>query len=167
MTVVEDPIAAATPSAAADGQVFCDGFAWYPAEEHRRFDPVTDVAIGGGRPGVEWMASVVEHCAQGLALLEGLDPTGFDSDTVTAWATGVEQLRRQATAAGIAVADHLDTTQPFRDQGFFTAKSWMKYHLQLSGAEAYGRLQEARLRRAVGCGTMHSPAGRSVSHRPD
>ena len=151
MTVVEDPIGAERPGTSARREAFGDGFEWYPADEHRSFDPVIDIAIGNGaQPGVEWMAAVVEHCAQGLSLLEGLDPTGFDAATVTAWATGVEQLRRQATAAGIAVTDHLDTTQPFRTQGFFTAKSWMKHHLQLSGAEAHGRLQEARLRRAVG-----------------
>ena len=151
MTVVEDPIGAERPGTSARREAFGDGFEWYPADEHRSFDPVIDIAIGNGaQPGVEWMAAVVEPCAQGLSLLEGLDPTGFDAATVTAWATGVEQLRRQATAAGIAVTDHLDTTQPFRTQGFFTAKSWMKHHLQLSGAEAHGRLQEARLRRAVG-----------------
>ena len=82
-------------------------------------------------------------------MLEALDPTDFDQATTMAWATGVEQLRRQAHAAGIAVADHLDVAQPFRDLGFFTAKNWMKYHLQLSGSEAHSRVQEARLRRAV------------------
>jgi hypothetical protein len=92
---------------------------------------------------------VVERCAQGLALLERIDPSGFDGATVTAWATGVERLRRQSEAAAIAVTEHLDTAQPFRDQGVFTAKAWMKHRLQLSGVEAYGRVQEARLRRAV------------------
>jgi hypothetical protein len=113
-------------------------------------DPVVDIAVGDvAAPGPEWIAAAVEHCAQGLSLLERLDPTGFDAATVEAWAIGVEQLRRQATAAGIAVAGHLDTAQPFRDLGYFTAKAWMKHRLQLSGAEAHGRLQEARLRRAV------------------
>ena len=125
-------------------------FTWYPAQEAPAFDPVTDIAIGDiAEPGADWMAAVVEHCAQGLALLESIDPSNFDTTTTAAWAIGVEQLRRQATAAGIAVADHLDATQPFRDQGFFTAKAWMKHHLQLSGAEAHGRVQEARLRRGV------------------
>ena len=132
------------------GARFGDGFVWYPADPTRAFDPVTDVAIGADvEVGPEWIAAIVEHCSQGLSMLETLDPSGFDPATVTAWATGVEQLRRQAHAAAITVADHLDTAQPFRDLGFFTAKSWMKHHLQLSGAEAFGRVQEARLRRAV------------------
>jgi hypothetical protein len=145
MTVVEDPIAEAS-----DVSVFGDGFVWYPAAADRPFDPVVDIALGDvAAPSPEWIAAVVEHCAQGLSLLERVDPSGFDAATTEAWAVGVEQLRRQATAAGIAVADHLDTAQPFRDLGYFTAKAWMKHRLQLSGPEAHGRLQEARLRRAV------------------
>jgi hypothetical protein len=149
MTVVEDPFAAEAPDASAV-VVFGDGFGWYPADDHRGFDPVVDIAIGDvAAPSPEWIAAVVEHCAQGLSLLERIDPSQFDAATVEAWAIGVEQLRRQATAAAIAVADHLDGALPFRDLGYFTAKAWMKHRLQLSGPEAHGRLQEARLRRAV------------------
>jgi hypothetical protein len=144
MTVVEDPLVASEPPAPAYG----DGFVWF-ADEARRFDPVVDVAVAAGPLGVEWIEAVVEHCAQGLTALEAVDPSGFDAATTAAWAKGVESLRRQATAATIAAADHVDTAQPFRGQGFFTAKAWMKHHLQLSGAEAHGRMQEARLRRAV------------------
>ncbi len=147
MSVVDD-LAVVEPAGAASG---ADGeFFWFPADESPEFDPVTDTAIGDMAPiGVEWIDAVIEHCAQGLAALERLDPTSFDAATTTAWARGVEQLRRQATAAAIAVTDHLDAAQPFRDLGFFTAKSWMKHHLQLSGAEAHGRVQEARLRRVA------------------
>ena len=147
-----------------------DGFHWFPADDHHSFDPVTDIAIGANAGVVdsEWIAAAVEHCAQGLSMLEALDPTHFDGVTTAAWATGVEQLRRQAHAAAIAVADHLDTAQPFRDLGFFTAKNWMNYHLQLSGTEAHSRVQEARLRRAVAVwnNALAGP-GRSASPRPD
>jgi hypothetical protein len=150
MTVVENPVAE-TPGGSVAGGRFGDGFVWFAADEDRGFDPVVDVAVGDvGGVGVEWIDAVVEHCAQGLALLERVDASGFDQATVMAWAKGVEQLRRQVSGAGVAVADHLDTAQPFRDVGFFTAKAWLKHHLQLSGAEAYGRVQEARLRQAVG-----------------
>ena len=153
MTVVEDPLVGETPVASLPGSAFGsrfgDGFVWYPADPAPGFDPVTDIAVGAGVIGPDWIAAVVEHCAQGLSLLETLDPTGFDTATTEAWAIGVEQLRRQTHAAAIAVADHLDTAQPFRDLGFFTAKAWMQHRLQLSGPEAYGRVQEARLRRAV------------------
>jgi hypothetical protein len=141
-SLVEDPVVA--------GAVFGDDFDWCPVDEGRGFDPVLDVGFGGVGPiGVEWIEAVIDHCSQGLLLLERLDPGGFDAATTTAWGKGVEQLRRQATAAGIAVADHLDTAQPFRELGFFSAKNWMKHHLQLSGAEAFGRVQEAKLRRAA------------------
>jgi hypothetical protein len=100
MTVVEDPFAAEAPDASAV-VVFGDGFGWYPADDHRGFDPVVDIAIGDvAAPSPEWIAAVVEHCAQGLSLLERIDPSQFDAATVEAWAIGVEQLRRQATAAG-------------------------------------------------------------------
>jgi hypothetical protein len=149
MTVVEQQPVDATP-VAADSEVDRDDLVWYPADADRGFDPVTDIAVTDRNLiDVDWIAAVVEHCAQGLALLERIDPSGFDRDTVTAWATGIEQLRRQSEAAAIAAAEHLDTVQPFRDHGFFTAKAWMKHRLQLSGAEAFGRVQEARLRRAV------------------
>jgi hypothetical protein len=150
MTVVESVVVGETPPASPVGPRLGDGFVWYPADDQRGFDPVTDVAIGDSADvGPEWIAAVVEHCAQGVSILESLDPSGFDAATVVAWATGVEQLRRQTHAATIAVADHLDAAEPFRDLGYFTARAWMKHHLQLSGSEAHGRVQEARLRRAV------------------
>jgi hypothetical protein len=150
MTIVDDLVVGEPPSAPHATSRFGDGFVWYPADDRRGFDPVTDVAIGDlAEVGPEWIAAAVEHCSQGLSLLESLDPAGFDAATVAAWATGIEQLRRQTHAAAIAVADHLDVAEPFRDLGYFTARAWMKHHLQLSGSEAHGRVQEARLRRAV------------------
>ena len=133
-----------------DGDGVGEGFVWF-AVEGRGFDPVSDVAIGESPlVGVEWVEAVVEHAAQALSMLEQLDPGGFDAATTAAWAKGVEQLRRQAEAAGVAVVDHLDAAQPFRELGFFTAKAWVKHHLQLSGPEAHARVQQARLRGAVG-----------------
>jgi hypothetical protein len=143
MSLVED--------LAAEGVVEELPVVWCAADADRALDPVTDVVFGrAGPPDAMWIAAVVEHCAQGLAVLASVDPSQFDAATVEAWAVGVEQLRRQATAAGIVVADHVDVAQPFRRHGFFTAKAWLKHRLQLSGPEAYGRVQEARLRRAVG-----------------
>jgi len=155
MIVVDEFSPGRALGAPARDRVFGDEFSWCPADDARGFDPVTDIAFGDFAPigvdwiGVDWIGAVIEHCAQGLALLERLDASDFDASTTMAWAKGVEQLRRQAAAAAIAVADHLDAAQPFKDLGFFTAKNWMKHHLQLSGTEAYGRVQEAKLRRAV------------------
>ncbi|HSP28151.1 MAG TPA: hypothetical protein VLN74_06335 [Ilumatobacteraceae bacterium] len=167
MSVVEGPIVAEAPDASACGRVFGDEFVWYPADPDRSFDPVTDIAIGDmAPPGVDWISAVVEHCAQGLALLESIDPSGFDAATTAAWAIGVEQLRRQATAAGIAVADHLDTAQPFRDQGYFTAKAWMKHRLQLSAPKPTAASNKPNSAASLECGTTRSPVARSVSPKP-
>ncbi len=123
---------------------------WVAEESGPCANPVTDVRFGDGpMVSTDRVQAVIEHCAEALALLERIDPARFDVATVAAWAKGVEQLRRQADAAAIAVADHLDAAQPFRDHGFFTAKAWMKHHLQLSGSEAHVRVQEAKLRRAA------------------
>jgi hypothetical protein len=123
---------------------------WVAEESGRCANPVTEVRFGGGSMvSTDRVQAVIEHCAEALAVLERIDPTRFDVATTAVWAKGVEQLRRQADAAAIAVADHLDAAQPFRDHGFFTAKAWMKHHLQLSGSEAHVRVQEAKLRRAA------------------
>jgi hypothetical protein len=82
MTVVDESLVAETPAASAIGGVFGDGSVWFLAEENRGFDPVTDVAFGDvGEIGVEWIDAAVEHCAQGLSMLERLDPSGFDAAT--------------------------------------------------------------------------------------
>lgn len=140
-----------TATSAADSGVYGDDFFWFPDEsEPRRYNPVTDVAVcDEPLPSPAWIDAIIEHAAQGVSALEAIDPDRLDPDTVAAWARGVEQLRRHVEAAAIAVADHLDAASPFRDQGFFTAKQWMKHHLQLSGPEAFGRVQEAKLRRAA------------------
>ena len=101
MIVVDEPIVAGACGASAAGGVFGDDVVWYPFDTDRCDNPVTDIAIGDhAQPSPEWMAAVVEHCAQGLSLLERVDPTGFDAATTMAWAKGVEQVRRQAAAAG-------------------------------------------------------------------
>ncbi len=133
------------------GDPIDDDCTWFTDESSARpYNPVTDVRVGAAPLArAAWIHAVVEQCAQGLAMLEHIDPSEFDAHTTAAWALGVEQLRRQSEATATAVAGHLDEAQPFRDQGFFTAKAWMKHHLQLSGPEAHGRVQQARLRHAV------------------
>ena len=84
MTVVDDPVVAEAPRAHVGSGLFGAGFVWFPADDAPGFDPVTHVAIGDTGPvGPEWMAAVVEHCAQGLALLESIDPSSFDAGTTT------------------------------------------------------------------------------------
>ena len=123
MTDDEEPIERHETS--ADAAWFGDDVVWFPGDPERRFDPVTDVAVGAGPRRAEWVEAVVEHCAQGLAALVAVDPSEFDAETTAAWAKGVESLRRQATGGGIGVADHVVVAQPFRGQGFFSAKAWL------------------------------------------
>jgi hypothetical protein len=128
-----------------------ESFVWFPDDScPPTYNPLSDVRVGAEPlDAAELVQAVVEQCAQGLAVLERIDPSRFDAAGTAAWAVGVEQLRRQSEAAATAVAQHLHDGQPFRDQGFFTAKAWMKHHLQLSGAEAHGRVQQAQLRRVA------------------
>ena len=84
-----------------------------------------------------------------VELLGNLDPAEFDAAALVQWADGIEQVRRMAEAAAVAVAEHVDRTAPFRDQGFFSARTWLRHRLQLSGAEALGRVQTARMHRKL------------------
>jgi hypothetical protein len=97
----------------------------------------------------ELIEAVVGRAVAAVESLTAIDPAGLDSELVTQWAEGVERIRRQVDASGIAVADHLDTENPFREHGFFTAKAWLKHRLQLSGAEAFRRVQAARMQRRL------------------
>ena len=49
------------------------------------------------------------------------------------------------TRPGSAIAGFVDTVQPFRSDGVFSAKAWLKHRLQLSGPEAFRRVQTARM----------------------
>jgi len=148
MTIVEEPGVSAETSS-----VFGDEFVWFPDDsEPCRYDPVTDVRVRSeGEPKVtpEWIAAVVEHAVAAIEMLDRLDTADLDAASVTAWGQGVERIRREADSAAVAVADHVDVAQPFKGDGFFTAKNWLQHTLQLSGAEARGRVQAARFRRRV------------------
>ncbi len=126
-----------------------------------RFDPVHDLRIGVDGPIAdgEWISAVVEQASAAIAALERIDTDSLDADTAAQWAEGVERLRRESHAAAVTVADHVDEAQPFRHHGFFTAKAWLKHRLQLSGPEAHGRVQEARLRRRVPVWNLALSAG--------
>ena len=60
-------------------------------------------------------------------------------------AVGVEQVRRAAESAAVAVAERVVATNPFRSDGFFTGKAWLTHRLQLSKREAFHRCQMARM----------------------
>jgi hypothetical protein len=88
---------------------------------------------------------VVERVAAAVGTLHEVDPSGFDAAEMRAWLEGVERARRTVEAAAVAAAGAVDRSNPFRAQGFFTAKTAVKHMCRLSGPEAHRRVQTARL----------------------
>jgi hypothetical protein len=113
---------------------------------------VTPVPYDGNMGSVcesEWrvgeevtIEALVQHAVEAVAVLAGIDPAVLDAEGVTQWAEGVERLRRQVDAAGVAVAGHVDAVNPFHDQGFFNAR----------GGGCGTGCSSRRWRRSGGCG---------------
>ncbi|MGE5211216.1 MAG: DUF222 domain-containing protein, partial [Acidobacteriota bacterium] len=57
----------------------------------------------------------------------------------------VERARRTVEAVAVAAAGAVDRSNPFRKQGFFSARTAVKHMCRLSGPEAHRRVQTARL----------------------
>ena len=68
----------------------------------------------------------------------------LDGAALERLAVGLNQVRRAAEAANVAVAERVVATNPFRGDGFLTGKSWLAHRLQLSKREAFHRCQMAR-----------------------
>ncbi len=77
--------------------------------------------------------------------LADIELAAFDAEVLREWLVGVEQVRRMVDAVGVTAAGQVDRCNPFRDQGFFTAKTAVKHMAGLSGPEAFRRVQTARL----------------------
>jgi hypothetical protein len=88
---------------------------------------------------------VVDRAVAATVALHDIDPGRFGAAEMRAWLEGVERTRRTVEAAAVAAAGAVDRSNPFRDQGFFTAKSVVKHICRLSGPEAHRRVQTARL----------------------
>ena len=69
----------------------------------------------------------------------------LDRTALERLAVGVEQVRRAAESAAVALAERVVATNPFRSDGFFTGKAWLTHRLQLSKREAFHRCQMARM----------------------
>jgi hypothetical protein len=75
--------------------------------------------------------------------------SALDAVELRSWLEEVEVLRRTVEAAGVAAVGVVDRSNPFRTQGFLSAKSVVKHMCRLSGPEAHRRVQTARLHQAL------------------
>jgi hypothetical protein len=103
----------------------------------------------GTEPAGERANEVARRATAGVAALGSIDPTQLDAIEMRAWLEHIEQLRRTVDAAAVAAAGAIDRHNPFRGQGFFSAKTVVKHMCQLSGPEAHRRVQTARLHEAL------------------
>ncbi len=96
-------------------------------------------------PAGERAAGAVRSANAAVTALEDVDLSLLDAVEMRAWLVGIEELRRSVEAASIAAAGAVDRHNPFRPQGFFSAKTVVKHMCKLSGPEAHRRIQTARL----------------------
>ncbi len=99
---------------------------------------------GAAPPADEFVETLLRRATQALDNLADIDLNGLDAEATEVLVVGTERLRRIADAATVAVAGHVDRTQPFRQAGFFSTTAYLKHRVQLSGPEAYQRVQLAR-----------------------
>ena len=89
------------------------------------------------------------RAATALAAVADVDPSQLDAVELRVWLERVEELRRMVEAAAVAATGAIDRSNPFRPQGFFSAKTAVKHMCRLSGPEAHRRVQTARLHAAL------------------
>ncbi len=89
------------------------------------FDP--DAAWVGGDVRdvftVEFVEELVRRASAAVDALQMLNPELLSNESLEALAIGTEKVRRQVDAAGVGIAGHVDTAQPFRKDGYFSAKA--------------------------------------------
>ena len=100
-------------------------------------------------PPADRARHTVARASTALAALSDVDPSQLDAAELRAWLERVEALRRTVEAAAVAAAGVIDRSNPFRTQGFFSAKTAVKHMCKLSGPEAHRRVQTARLHHAL------------------
>ncbi len=101
-------------------------------------EPVGELAVGAGR-----------RAAAAVAALGDVDCSALDAVELRTWLEVVEELRRSIEATAVAAAGAVDRSNPFRGQGFFSAKTVVKHMCRISGPEAHRRVQTARLHEAL------------------
>ena len=91
----------------------------------------------------------IGRASSAMAGLFDVDVSALDADELRSWLEEVEGLRRTVEAAAVAAAGVVDRSNPFREQGFLSAKTVVKHMCRLSGPEAHRRVQTARLHDAL------------------
>ena len=105
----------------------------------------SDVIPDGAAVDVD-VGTTIAAAVRAVDALGSIDPSPLDPQTLATLVEGVEQTRRMVDAAASRVTGAVDAGTPFRPQGYLNAKTFLKQRCQLSGAEAYRRVQTARMR---------------------
>ncbi len=100
--------------------------------------------------GDDLVGAAVISAVAAVEALASIDPMTIEPEVLAQMLEGVEQLRRMTDAAASDVACAIDMRTPFRSQGYFTARTFLEQRAQLSGTEAYRRIQTARMRDRLG-----------------
>lgn len=87
----------------------------------------------------------VTRAVEAIEALGNIDVSLLDAGERRAWIEGVERARRMVDAASVRAAGEIDRSNPFREQGFFSARTVIRHMLQLSGPAAFRRVQTARM----------------------
>lgn len=95
-------------------------------------------------PTLETIETLLRRATLAVDDLADINFDQLDAEATEILVVGTEGLRRAVEAAAVSVAGHVDRTQPFRSLGFFSTTAYLKHRVQLSGQEAYQRVQIAR-----------------------
>jgi hypothetical protein len=100
-------------------------------------------------PGAVRARDALDRASTALAGLFDVELSALGATEMRSWLEGVEELRRTVETAAVAAAGVVDRSNPFRAQGFLSAKTVVKHMCKLSGPEAHRRVQTARLHEAL------------------
>ncbi len=103
------------------------------------------VAAEGLVPEDARARDVISRAMLAIGALADIDVTMLDAAGHRAWLEGIEQVRRRVDAASVRAVGELERSNPFRDQGFLSARTAIKHMLHLSGPEAFRRVQTVRM----------------------
>lgn len=92
------------------------------------------------------VTAAIVSAVSAIDALGSIDPSAAEPQVLSKLIEGVEQLRRMVDAAASSITHVIDISNPFRPQGYRSARTVLKQRAQLSGPEAHRRIQTARMR---------------------